>query len=90
MILEAFEKMLGWPPPAWVRKVETATIMGVFAKAFEVKGRVRRATLHVTGVGFYEARMDGEKIGDKVFFLSRGGVAITETEKQQLRDAGII
>ena len=31
-----------------------------------------------------------EKIGDKVFFLSRGGVAITETEKQQLRDAGII
>lgn len=36
MILEAFEKMLGWPPPAWVRKVETATIMGVFAKAFEV------------------------------------------------------
>ena len=37
MILGAFEKMLGWPPPAWVRKVEAATIMGVFAEAFDVE-----------------------------------------------------
>ena len=36
MILAAFEKMLGWPPPAWVRKVEVAAILGVFAKAFDV------------------------------------------------------
>lgn len=35
-MLEAVEKMLGWPPPAWVRKVEAATILGVFAKAFDV------------------------------------------------------
>ena len=28
--------MLGWPPPAWVRKVEVAAILGVFAKAFDV------------------------------------------------------
>ena len=31
-----------------------------------------------------------ERIGEKVFFLSRGGVSITEAEKQQLRDTGIL
>ncbi len=31
-----------------------------------------------------------QKIGDKVFFLNHGGVAITESEKQQLRDAGVL
>ena len=36
MMLAAFEKMLSWPPPAWVRKVEAAVIMGVFANAFDV------------------------------------------------------
>lgn len=57
----------------WGRVIDGFSVRGwreteapMFAKAFEVKGRVRRATLHVTGVGFYEARMDGEKIGDKV------------------------
>ncbi len=35
-MLAAFEKMIGWPPPAWVRKVEVAAIMGVFAHAFDV------------------------------------------------------
>ncbi len=37
MILGAVEKMLNLPPPAWVRKVEAAVIMGVFAEAFEVE-----------------------------------------------------
>ena len=36
MILAAFEKVLNLPPPAWVRKVEVAAILGVFAKAFDV------------------------------------------------------
>ena len=36
MKLAALEKMLGWPPPTWVRKVEIAAIMGVFANAFDV------------------------------------------------------
>ena len=35
-MLAAFEKMFGWPPPAWVRKTEIAVIMGTFAKAFDV------------------------------------------------------
>ena len=37
-----------------------------FAKEFEVKGPVKTATLHVTGVGLYEASLNGRKIGDKV------------------------
>ena len=31
-----------------------------------------------------------EKIGERVFFLSRGGISITESEKQQLIDAGVL
>ena len=37
-----------------------------FARTFKVKGEVKSAVLHVTGVGFYEASLDGVKIGDKV------------------------
>ena len=37
MMLAAFEKMLNLAPPAWVRKAETAVIMGVFADAFDVE-----------------------------------------------------
>ena len=36
MMYEALQKMLGWAPPAWVRKVEVAVIMGTFADAFGV------------------------------------------------------
>ena len=31
-----------------------------------------------------------EKIGERVFFLSRGGISLTESEKQQLIDAGVL
>ncbi len=37
-----------------------------FRKAFDVPKDVRRATLFVTGLGFYEASLNGVKIGDKV------------------------
>ena len=37
-----------------------------FVKRFAVRGGLRRATLHVTGLGFYEARLDGRKVGDHV------------------------
>ena len=36
-----------------------------FEKTFRAKGTVRRATLHVTGLGYYEALLNGRKIGDK-------------------------
>ena len=37
-----------------------------FEKEFKVKKAVSKATLFVTGAGFYEASLNGEKIGDKV------------------------
>lgn len=37
-----------------------------FMRRFTVEGKVVRATLHVTGLGFYEAYLNGVKIGRKV------------------------
>ena len=37
-----------------------------FAKAFVPRGKVASATLAVTGVGWYEAYLNGRKVGDKV------------------------
>ena len=42
------------------------TVSPVFAKTFAVRGKVKAATLHVTGLGFYEASLNGAKVGDKV------------------------
>ncbi len=54
--------------PAWgkdmVLRAENAS--PAFAKTFEVKKPVASAVLHVTGVGFYEASLNGKKIGKKV------------------------
>ncbi len=35
-------------------------------KAFEVKGRVRRATAYVTARGLYELRLNGARVGDQL------------------------
>lgn len=37
MILEAFEALYDCMPPKWLRKVEAAALLGVFAEAFDVK-----------------------------------------------------
>ena len=42
------------------------TASPAFEKRFVVSKEVERALLHVTGVGFYEASLNGRKIGDKV------------------------
>ena len=60
---------LGGPrAPAWgkdmVLRAENAS--PAFAKTFTVKKPVASAVLHVTGVGFYEASLNGAKIGEKV------------------------
>ena len=60
---------LGGPrAPAWgedmVLRAENAS--PAFAKAFAVTKPVASATLHVTGVGFCEAYLNGKKVGKKV------------------------
>ncbi|MCB8933647.1 MAG: glycoside hydrolase family 78 protein [Fimbriimonadaceae bacterium] len=38
----------------------------LFRKEFDVHGPIRRARLYVTGLGYYEATLNGERIGDRV------------------------
>ena len=47
-------------------KLRAETASPAFAKTFAVSKPVRTATLHVTGVGFYEAYLNGKKVGRKV------------------------
>lgn len=47
-------------------KLRTETASPAFATTFTVSKPVKRATLHVTGVGFYEAFLNGARIGRKV------------------------
>jgi len=42
------------------------TVSPAFEKTFAVSRAVREATLHITGVGFYEASLNGVKVGRKV------------------------
>jgi len=46
--------------------MRTETASPAFAKDFTVARKVAKATLHITGLGFYEAYLNGKKIGDKV------------------------
>ena len=46
------------------RRLES--VSPAFEKAFAVDKNVQAATLHITGVGFYEASLNGKKIGRKV------------------------
>ena len=38
----------------------------LFRKEFKVAGRVRRARLYVTALGYYEAALNGERVGDRL------------------------
>lgn len=46
--------------------LRTEGVSPAFAKSFRAKGSVDSALLRVTGVGFYEAYLNGSRIGDKV------------------------
>ncbi len=38
----------------------------LFRKAFDVEKKITRARLYITGLGYYEARLNGRRIGDHV------------------------
>ena len=62
-------KELGGPrEPGFARHavLRTETAAPAFEKKFTVRKKVKSAKLYVTGVGFYEARLNGRKIGDRV------------------------
>jgi len=50
-----------------VHSGESIQMLGIYLrKEFKVKRRVRRARAYVSGLGWYEFRLNGEKIGDRV------------------------
>jgi alpha-L-rhamnosidase len=66
----------GWKTAAMVGEVGCSpwgkierrleTVSPAFEKRFSVAKRVKEATLHITGVGFYEASLNDARIGNKV------------------------
>ena len=54
--------------PSFARAIDFSEEMAspAFVKRFAAKASVKRATLHVTGLGFYEAYLNGKRIGRKV------------------------
>ena len=71
-----------WPPARALRKVgdepwgvpkrgyavgwfQTAP-SPLFRKTFSIESPVKRAVVYVTGLGYYELRLNGEKVGDRV------------------------
>ena len=37
----------------------------LFRKDFDLKGKVKKATLYISGLGYYEARLNGHRVGDR-------------------------
>lgn len=46
--------------------LRTETASPAFEKTFRAEKRVKHAVLHITGLGFYEATLNGCRVGDKV------------------------
>ena len=49
----------------WIAAREEDTLHPVFSKHLTVAGKVSRARLYVSGVGLFEAYLNGQKIGDE-------------------------
>lgn len=55
---------------AWIAAPETRLTSGpmpLFRKEVMLPDHVRRAVVHVAGLGFYELRMNGQRVGDREF-----------------------
>ena len=54
--------------PTWGHSVIAyhETLSPAFEKTFDVRPGLRRATLFVTGMGFYEAELNGRRVGEKL------------------------
>lgn len=53
-----------------VDKCVDRPVIPLFRKEFEVDGKIKEATLYITGLGQYEASINGQKVGNS--FLSPG------------------
>jgi len=63
------EGVSGYGEPS-KNKVEERAVVPLFRKGFKVGGKLASATLFISGLGEYEASLNGEKVGDT--FLAPG------------------
>jgi alpha-L-rhamnosidase len=56
----------GTPPPANEQEMYADRPAPLFRKEFVVRREVRRARVYVSGLGYYELRINGAKVGDSV------------------------
>jgi len=63
------EGVSGYGEPS-KNKVEDRAVVPLFRKGFQVDGKIASATLFISGLGEYEASVNGQKIGDD--FLTPG------------------
>ena len=58
---------------AWAA-VDTLSQKSIYLKRdLRIRDRLKRATLYICGLGFYELTINGEKVGDAVFALENRG-----------------
>ena len=62
----------------WIAKwlkptVDFGDVPPVYVKNFKLAGTVRRASLFITALGVYEAKLNGRRVGD--FILAPGWTA---------------
>jgi len=50
----------------WIGMPECCGFHPILSKTFQTRGELRRARLYITGVGLYEASINGKKVGDDV------------------------
>lgn len=62
-----------WGDACWIENAEPSADddssvlpAEMFRKEFAVEGLIKRATVHVTGLGMYELRINGKRIGDQL------------------------
>lgn len=69
----------------WIRaKQEFGTVAPLFFKDFMVNGIVTKATLRITALGVYEAKLNGGRVGD--FYLAPGWTVYTKRLQVQEYD----
>ncbi|MGC9140518.1 family 78 glycoside hydrolase catalytic domain [Athalassotoga sp.] len=50
----------------WMVKKFVQSYAMYFRKTFEIKGNISKAKIHISGIGYYELRINGARVGDKV------------------------
>lgn len=56
----------GKPAPLKEEDFYAADPMPVFKKVFETQKKIKQARLYITGLGYYEALLNGKKVGDHI------------------------